>query len=641
MKLSVIVPAYDAAETIEDCLTAVFAALEGLDGCEVVVVDDASTDRTAEIAAQFPVEMVRLDTNVGRIGAREAGARAARAERLLFVDTRVMIPPDTVRVLEQIDYEPVVVRTAPQDPATSTALNRVLELIRKRVYSPYYPPPPGFSRIMLNAENFFVVPKGTGAFYVDRGRFLSARPEDRSRDVSDDTRIFRNMIDEKEILIPEEISIEYRARGGLWDACRHLYQRGPRFADFHLQPGGRFYPIWIFLCFSVVAAVAAVIAALLVGGSTEPGSGAGDLSLLATIVLALVALDLLLLLAISAYLAETFADFFKVFFVLPLINLSFGLGVIRGKLRQLARGPGRRWNRWLLVVIIGASLALAWSFWGRGTISLSEVRWRQLVPLGLIHLGILLVNGLVLRHFLRVYGICLRASDWFGLAVVTSMGSYLATGAGGMMVRAAVLKHRFNLEYSRFAALLSTNYLLNVLVVSILGLGAFGAYYGRTGFDVWAVPVLLALAGFLALALALTRPLPKKRSGPVAGFVTQLHEGWEILSQSPVAIIQVAGLLAINLVLQAAALRVAFSVFSFELPPDAAMLLSALSSFAIFFSVTPANLGIQEGFTSVASLVIGTGFAEGLAAMAVLRAVAMVNIFVLGPIFSYLLLKKE
>ena len=63
MKLSVIVPAYNAAETIEACLTAAFAALEGLDGCEVVVVDDASTDRTAEIATQFPVQIVRRERN--------------------------------------------------------------------------------------------------------------------------------------------------------------------------------------------------------------------------------------------------------------------------------------------------------------------------------------------------------------------------------------------------------------------------------------------------------------------------------------------------------------------------------------------------------------------------------------------------
>jgi uncharacterized membrane protein YbhN (UPF0104 family) len=259
----------------------------------------------------------------------------------------------------------------------------------------------------------------------------------------------------------------------------------------------------------------------------------------------------------------------------------------------------------------------------------------------LIHLGILTVNGLVLRRFVGTFGVCLRPPDWFGLAVVTSMGSYLATGAGGMMARAAVLRHRFGLAYSRFAALLTTSYLINVLVASILGLGAFAAYHERTRFDGWSIPVLLSLAGVVALLLALTRPLPTRSSGRIATAAVRLHEGWAILLQNPVALLQVAGLLAINMMLQAVALRLAFSVLSFELAPDAALLLAALSSFAIFFAITPANLGIQEGFTAVASYVVGTGFAQGFAAMAVMRAVALMNVFVLGPIFSYLLLRKE
>jgi hypothetical protein len=491
---------------------------------------------------------------------------------------------------------------------------------------------------MLNADNFFVVPKGTGAFYVDKKAFLAALPEDRSRDVNDDTRIFSNIISTKEILIPEEISIEYRPREGLRAACWHLHERGPRFADFHLQPGGRFYPLWIFLCFSMLLATVAVVAAFWIEGRS---AAAGPIPLALLIVLVLVAVDLLILIGIGLYLAETVVDFFRVVFVLPIITTAFGLGVVRGKLQQLARAPAKAWNRWLLALVVLATLVLAFVIWGKGTVSLARMRWQQLVPLALIHLGILAVNGLVLRKLVGAFSICLRPPDWFGLAVVTSMGSYLATGAGGMMARAAVLRHKFGLEYSRFAALLTASYVINVLVASILGLVAFAAYYGRTGFDAWAVPVLLALAGVIALILALTRPLPQRPSGRISEAAIRLHEGWVILLRSPVVLLQVAGLLAINMVLQAAALRFAFSVFSFELEPDAALLLAALSSFSIFFAITPANLGIQEGFTAVASYVVGAGFAEGLAAMATLRVVAMINVFVLGPIFSYLLLKKR
>ena len=100
MKVSIIIPAHNATDTIQECLTRIFAAVAEREDCEIIVVDDGSDDDTAEIAAGFPVKLIRLECGEGRIRAREIGAEAASADRLLFVDTRVLIPPDTLRVLE-------------------------------------------------------------------------------------------------------------------------------------------------------------------------------------------------------------------------------------------------------------------------------------------------------------------------------------------------------------------------------------------------------------------------------------------------------------------------------------------------------------------------------------------------------------
>ena len=89
--LSFIVPAHDEAALIGGTLAALHAAARtlGLD-YEIVVVDDASTDATAAIATA-------AGARVGPVAyrhiaaTRNAGARAARGERLVFVDadTRV------------------------------------------------------------------------------------------------------------------------------------------------------------------------------------------------------------------------------------------------------------------------------------------------------------------------------------------------------------------------------------------------------------------------------------------------------------------------------------------------------------------------------------------------------------------------
>lgn len=83
--ISVIVPAYNAEATLGDCLAALQAQSLNCDRYEVIVVDDGSTDRTAEVARRYGVRLIR-QSNAGPAAARNRGAQAARGEILLFTD---------------------------------------------------------------------------------------------------------------------------------------------------------------------------------------------------------------------------------------------------------------------------------------------------------------------------------------------------------------------------------------------------------------------------------------------------------------------------------------------------------------------------------------------------------------------------
>jgi glycosyltransferase involved in cell wall biosynthesis len=89
--LSVIVPVRDGAATIAACLEAALASDHPR--FEVVVVDDASRDGTAELAARYPVKLVRLPRHAGVSRARNAGAAAATGELLVFIDADCLLLP--------------------------------------------------------------------------------------------------------------------------------------------------------------------------------------------------------------------------------------------------------------------------------------------------------------------------------------------------------------------------------------------------------------------------------------------------------------------------------------------------------------------------------------------------------------------
>lgn len=96
-KISFIVPAHNEEHELPQSLRALrTAADEVAERYEVIVVDDCSTDSTAEIAQQFGARIVRV--NLRQIAAvRNAGARTARAEILFFVDADTQVDVTLLR----------------------------------------------------------------------------------------------------------------------------------------------------------------------------------------------------------------------------------------------------------------------------------------------------------------------------------------------------------------------------------------------------------------------------------------------------------------------------------------------------------------------------------------------------------------
>ncbi len=83
--ISVIVPACNAADTLQLCLDALATQDYPSSEYEIIVVDDGSTDETASIAQATSARVIR-QANAGAAAARNAGAHAAQGDLLLFTD---------------------------------------------------------------------------------------------------------------------------------------------------------------------------------------------------------------------------------------------------------------------------------------------------------------------------------------------------------------------------------------------------------------------------------------------------------------------------------------------------------------------------------------------------------------------------
>ena len=106
--VSVIVPAYNESVGIASTVRSLVAS--DYPDLEVVVVDDGSTDDTADIVAALDLPNVRLvrQANAGKAAALNTGVAAASHDVLVLVDGDTLFQTDTVRMIVQQMRDPAV-----------------------------------------------------------------------------------------------------------------------------------------------------------------------------------------------------------------------------------------------------------------------------------------------------------------------------------------------------------------------------------------------------------------------------------------------------------------------------------------------------------------------------------------------------
>lgn len=96
MRVSIVVLNYNYARFVADAIESALG--QTAEGCEVIVVDNGSTDHSLEVIARYAerVRLVRQSVNIGQGQGYNLGIEAARGEWIVWLDADDMLDPDAI-----------------------------------------------------------------------------------------------------------------------------------------------------------------------------------------------------------------------------------------------------------------------------------------------------------------------------------------------------------------------------------------------------------------------------------------------------------------------------------------------------------------------------------------------------------------
>lgn len=131
--ISIIVPVYNGERFLRRGLEPLIRS-----GYEVIVVDDCSTDKSAEISRQMGATVLHMPRQSGPAAARNQGAQVARGEILFFVDADVVLQSDSLeRVADNFVKNPdiaAVFGSYDDDPAEVNFVSQYKNLLHHFVH---------------------------------------------------------------------------------------------------------------------------------------------------------------------------------------------------------------------------------------------------------------------------------------------------------------------------------------------------------------------------------------------------------------------------------------------------------------------------------------------------------------------------
>ena len=108
LKLSIIVPVYNAAQYLERCISSLLDQDIPFNEYEIIIINDGSTDNSLDIAYLMQQKstniIVLTKDNGGASAARNTGLKYAKGKYIQFVDADDFIIPHTLKKILEVTF---------------------------------------------------------------------------------------------------------------------------------------------------------------------------------------------------------------------------------------------------------------------------------------------------------------------------------------------------------------------------------------------------------------------------------------------------------------------------------------------------------------------------------------------------------
>ncbi|WP_203141127.1 glycosyltransferase family 2 protein [Marinobacter mangrovi] len=240
MKLSVVIPAYNASNTIQRTLDSVLPIVG--DQCEVLIVDDGSTDALAEVLKPYvdgvTVRLIRQSNSGGPASPRNRGIAETTGDYVLFLDADDVVVTDevqpTLQLLEQHqDVSMICGNFDVTDAQLSTRISRNIDryatfqaVLRERAGPNAWKIPSETAVAVLLQTNFV----GTSSVIARRSSLELVGAFDEKLRNLDDRDMWIRLSQAGPILYRERVFYKYRDSEGSVSKQRQLEQCSERAA---------------------------------------------------------------------------------------------------------------------------------------------------------------------------------------------------------------------------------------------------------------------------------------------------------------------------------------------------------------------------------------------------------------------------